>query len=587
MEKMRGATTYILWVLIISFGLLWMLADTQVFDSMMRGPRSAGEVNGEEIGLDEYQQRIQYYVQQYNRQNEGQMTAERRAYFEEQAWNELVATKIMTQKMKEMGIQVTDAELVQMITGENPDPLIKRQFQREDGTIDRAALRNAIESEKMTRQWIMIEERLRQKRRQQKMSTFIQAALDVGTREINDAYVEQNSYADVSFVRFPYADISKDEITVNDQDLRQYYREHEDRYKRKKTYQFEYVSFDKTPTKQDTMRTIKELKGLRSEFANTREDSTFLARYQTDASYKPTRVKKSELRKEFSPVLELENGKVTEVIKADDRYHILKKLDESSDEVEFIRLTYGVDADPIATVEEAHETADDFSYYSEQSSFSKEAQRRNKEVKSASATKGNNFIPGIGQSRQIMQFLEPAGRGEVSQPIELDNQFVVIKVTEIKSAGVQPFEEVKEQIRTRVLTEKRRARMVDQASRLTSENGTLEEIAKAAGREVQTAADLTLGSATIPAAGREPKVVGAIFGLEEEALSSPISGNSAVFVVRLDSKDMADPNQLSSSARQKLAQNLQRQKTQTYMEVWMDQLKESAEIVDHRDQVFR
>lgn len=198
MERLRGYTTYILWLLILSFGVLWMLADTKVFDSMMRGPRSAGEVNGEEISLDEYQQRVQYYVQQYNRENDGQLSAEQRAYFEEQAFDELATTKIMQQKMQQMGIQVSDAELMQMVMGEDPDPLIKRQFQREDGTINRAALRQAIESDENTRRWIMIEEQLRQKRRQQKMSTYIQAALEVGNYELQEAYRAENSTADFS-----------------------------------------------------------------------------------------------------------------------------------------------------------------------------------------------------------------------------------------------------------------------------------------------------------------------------------------------------------------------------------------------------
>lgn len=587
MERLRGYTTYILWLLILSFGVLWMLADTKVFDSMMRGPRSAGEVNGEEISLEEYQQRLNYYIQQYNRQNDGQLSAERRAYFEEQAWNELVATKIMMDKMQQMGIKVTNAELVQMITGENPDPLIKRQFQREDGTINRAALRQAIESEQNTQRWIMIEDQLREKRRQEKMSTYIQAALEVSNFELQEAYTAENSFADFSYIRYPYADVTEDQVEVSESDLRSYYNNNQERFKRKKSYSFEYVSYDKTPTKQDTMRTIKELRGLRTEFSDAREDSVFLARYQTDASYQPATVQKSELREEFQPVLDVEEGAVTDVIKADDQYHILKKLNDTGDEVRFIRLTYNVDADPIATVEEAHESADDFSYFAEQSDFTSEAEKRNKQIRSASATKGNNFVPGIGQSNQIMQFLDGADEAELSRPIELDNQFVVIKVTDVKEAGTRPFSEVKEQIRTQVTTNKRKAVAMNRLQELASAHDSLQSIAEASQLSVQTAEQVRMSSATIPGAGREPIVIGAVFGLEEGKVSSPIEGNSAAFIVQLKNKEMANPDQLTSSQRQQFAQTLQRQKSQMFMDVWMEELKEKAEIVDYRDQVFQ
>lgn len=587
MERLRGYTTYILWLLILSFGVLWMLADTKVFDSMMRGPRSAGEVNGEEISLDEYQQRVQYYVQQYNRENDGQMSAERRAYFEEQAFDELATTKIMQQKMKQMGIQVSDAELMQMVMGEDPDPLIKRQFQREDGTINRAALRQAIESEENTRQWIMIEEQLRQKRRQQKMSTYIQAALEVGNYELQEAYRAENSTADFSYVRYPYAEVPENQSEVSESDLRSYYDNNSQEFKRKKSYEFEYVSFDKTPTKQDTMRTIKELRGLRSEFSETQEDSAFLARYQTDASFEPTTVDKGELRDEFKPVLDVDVGSVTEVIKADEQYHILKKLDENAEEVSFNRLTYSVDADPIATVEEAGENADDFNYYAEQSSFTKEAEKRDKQIMSASATKGNNFVPGIGQSHQIMQFLDGASEGELSTPIELDNQFIVINVTDVTPAGVQPFSEVKEQIRTRVTTNKRKAVATERMKKIASSQNSLEAIAEELESTVQQAENVRLSDNTIQGAGREPELIGAIFGMEEGELSSPIQGNSAAFIVRLESKQMADPDNLSSSERQQLAERIQKEKSSMLTEVWMEELKERAEIVDYRDQIFR
>lgn len=44
MERMRNSTGIILWVLIGSFGLLWVLADVNFFDALQAGPNSLGAV---------------------------------------------------------------------------------------------------------------------------------------------------------------------------------------------------------------------------------------------------------------------------------------------------------------------------------------------------------------------------------------------------------------------------------------------------------------------------------------------------------------------------------------------------------------
>ena len=587
MEKMRSSTTYILWILILSFGLLWMLADTKVFNAIMAGPRSLGKVNGEPISLKEYNSRIRYYTEQYSQRTGNSVTPEMRAYYEQQAWNELVASKLMKQKMDEMGIKVTDAELVDMITGKNPDAFIKKQFQKKDGTIDRVALQSAIDSPENTQLWIMIEQRLRQKRRQQKMNDYIQSALEVTDYEIRQEYIRENSFADISYVRFPYSEVQDQEINVTDADLRDYYQTHESQFKRKRTYRFDYVGFDKTPTKQDTARTIREMKNLRSDFASAENDSLFMVRQQSDNPYSNSFVKKSDIRDEFKPVLKLKNGEVSNIIMVNGTVHLLKKLDERKNEIKFLDLSRQVRADPIETVDKASEAAGDFSFYAEQSSFSEEAQKDSREVKNAFATKGNPFVAGIGQSQQIMQFLNGAEEDDISKPIELDNQFVVIKVNQIQSAGVRPFDEVKDQIQAVVKNEKRKDKVMQQASKLTSANDNLEAIAKAAGREVKDADNVRLSATTISDAGREPEVIGAIFGLEPNKVSKPIPGNNAAFVVKVKDMQKADPDNLDASTRQQIQQQLQQQKNAAYMRVWMDQLKKEADIVDYRSEVLK
>src|SRR5699024_8221275 len=118
MEKMRKSTSVILWVLIFSFGILWMLADTNMFDVMQQGARTLGSVNGEEVSLEEYNSRTSYFIEQYTQRTGNSVTPEIRSSLEQRAWDEIVTGKLLQQKMDELGIEVTDKEVVDMIRSE-------------------------------------------------------------------------------------------------------------------------------------------------------------------------------------------------------------------------------------------------------------------------------------------------------------------------------------------------------------------------------------------------------------------------------------------------------------------------------------
>lgn len=564
-----------------------MLADTNMFDVIQQGPRNLGSVNGENIELEEYNNRLQYYTQQYSEQTGNSMTPEVRAQYEQQAWNDLVNSRLLQQKMDELGINVTNQEVVDMITGPNPDPLIRENFSNEDGTIDRVALQSWVEASENKETLIAIEQQMRQKRQQQKMNNYLQSSMDVSSYEVEQEYLRNNTRADVEYIRFAYADVDDSEISVSEDELREYYDNNQDEYNRKESYRINYVTFDKTPTEEDTTRTFDEMDRLQSEFAEAEVDSSFFNRYQSATEYSEESADKDEISDLYKPVLDVGEGEVTDVIEDEGRLYLLKKLEETGDEVRFLVFSRDITADPIATIDARAEEADDFSFYAEEDGFEEEAERRELELSEGLATKGTDFISGIGQSQQVMSFLESAYEGQISDPIELTEQFVVVKVNEITPEGPQPFDEVKEQIRTVVTNNKRKQQTVDRINELRDQHDDLESLAGAAGKEVTVVESLAKSDNSLEGAGREPKVIGAIFGLSEGQQSSPIEGNSAAFIVELNRLYEADLDNLSSDQRREIRRELQEQKSQAFMNTWIEQLKKEADIEDNRAQLLR
>jgi len=586
MEKMRNSTTSILWILIVSFGLLWVLADTQVFDALGAGPRSLGQVNGEPISFEEYNNRVSSYIDQFNRQSGETMTPEIRAGYEEQAWEDLVAAKLLQQKMEELGITVTDNELVDMITGENPDPFIRQQFQDEEGNIDRIALRAAIEAPENTEIWMLIENQLRESRRQQKLTNYIMSGLKVSDEAVKREFIRNNTFADVEFIRFPYADIRNSEIELSEDELRSYYRNNRERYSRDKSWRFRYVSWEITPTSEDTTKIFEEVRALKDQFAQADDDSMFVTQYESIVPFRNAYVAKDEIREEFSPVLELDEGEVSDVVEVNGNPYLFKNIDEQNGEIKFAVLALEVVADPVATIDKMAREADDFSFFASEEGFETEAERAEKTIRDAFATEGNPFIPGIGQSRQLLRTLESLGKNGISDPIELADRFVVIQLVETIPDGVRPFEEVRSQVENRVRIEKRKELVMQQVNDYLSTANSLEELAEASGKEIMAAENLRMSASVLTGGGREPKVIGTIFGIAINTLSDPVEGENAVFVVRKNNETEADLSQLNQTQQDAIRRSLEQQRFMAFNQIWLEELKETADIVDYRDRVL-
>lgn len=587
MTKMRDNTAIVLYVLIFAFGVLWVVSDVCDPQAMMNGPRALGVVNGDAISFEEYNQRIEYYNNAYTAQTGASLTPELRAIYENQVWDELVNQKLLEQKMDELGITVTDQELLDMVFGDNPDPLIRQYFAREDGTIDRFVVENVLTDPTYSQETMAIEVQLRQKRRQEKLSNYITAGLQVTDQMVKEEFDKRNTFADVSYVRFPYSEVAESELSFTDSDIKTYYNEHKDRYKSEENYRARFVSFSTLPTASDTATILSELDDLRGEFAATDNDSTFLITWQSTTGYNGVYVKKADLREDYAPVLDVAEGEVTGVINLGASAAIIKKIDERGDEIKFAVMSHAFEALP-ATQDEAYNKAQDFELYAtEESSFDEEAERAGLTVSEIFATKGNSFISGIGSSQQVLDFMAGGKVGDISEPIELASQFVVVELTEINEEGFRSLDEVRAQIETQVKNEKRKEITLQKVQDLLATNSTLEALSSASGKEVQTQNGLTANSMVLVGAGREPSVIGAIFGLEQGETSKAIAGENGVYVVSVSAKTLPAASTLTPSATQSIRTELEQQMNQRYLSVWLEQLKDEADIEDNRSRLIR
>ena len=589
MESLRNSTKYILWVLILSFGVLWGLSDTQMFDAMMTGPRALGEVNGKPIAFEDYNNRLTSYLERYRQESDGEQPGlELRAFYEETVWDELVLERILETEMARLGITVTDSEVIDMVSGPNPDPFITQFFTAADGTVDRVALRAAIEAPENAEIWVNVERQLRDKRRREKLNAFLESGLVVTAGEVAQEYVRDNSMTSFRFVRFPYSAVDEATLTVDEGAIRDHYRKSGDAFKQEKSWNLRYVSFPKTPTAADTARVLAEAEHLKPLFSEAADDSTFLAQNGSRNRTLPTAFQsETELGSHLAEVFQIANGQVTSPVLHNGDVVMAKRVEGRGRTVRAVVFSMAVEADPFTTIDAQSDAANDFSAYAAETGFEAEATRLNLTVGTAFATKGTPFIPGLGQSRVLLNALERAKRGEVSKPVELDDQFVVFEVLEIREAGKRPLEEVKPQIEAQLRNDQRKAATAAQARQFLSGTTSIDALAALAGRELLDATDIRMTSNVIPGAGREPAVIGAAFAIAENTLSGVIEGENAAYVIHVMNRVIADASGMPEAASNQLRNRLQAQKSQTLRDVWLDRLKANAEIKDYRSLLLR
>lgn len=314
-------------VLVVAFGGLWALQDSGAFDAVGLGPdgRVIGEVDGEPIEGELYQRAVDQQLDAYQAQGL-EVTGSLQRNIEDRVFDSLVDNALVEREMDRLGVEVTDDEVFELITGPTPDPLIAQVFPDGNGGVDRAALQQVVEDPQFAEQLQAIEEQVRRNRRQAKLSALITATTRVTPAELRSEFVRLNRTASAEFVALRYADVPDDQVEVSDRDLRRYYDDHVEDFEREASYSIEYVAFDKAPTAADSARATDELQGLVQGFRGAPDPVAYARRNSFGAAVDPEFVGAGGLPAELATAVysDLTEGRVVGPVVAGDRAYVAR-----------------------------------------------------------------------------------------------------------------------------------------------------------------------------------------------------------------------------------------------------------------------
>jgi peptidyl-prolyl cis-trans isomerase D len=312
-QQIRDKAAWLVFGLIALSLVGFLLMDAFVGRGRMFGGNSntVGAVNGEKLDYVAFEKKFteredQYKAQGYSVSDMVQQN------IRDGVWKEFVDNEILSRVCKQLGLDVGDKELNDMLVGQDAAPDIRRAFtDPKTGQFDAQAaastinqLRTVYKANRKT------DKNYEQAQRffEQGIPQIIQARLmeKYLTLVANSAYVpkwmaekmssDNSQVASIAYVETPYSTIADSTIQVTEAEIEEYVGKHKNQYKQDESRSISYVAFSAAPTSADSAATYKMVADLKGEFATTTDIPTFLSKYGSDGSFDDAYVSKSKLQ---------------------------------------------------------------------------------------------------------------------------------------------------------------------------------------------------------------------------------------------------------------------------------------------------
>ncbi|MFD2035106.1 SurA N-terminal domain-containing protein [Belliella marina] len=279
---------------VIAVGLIFFLVGGDILspNSTLLGGNSnkVGEIAGESISYEEYVRKIEE-VKSAFQQNTGRTPSEAEMYsLREQAWQALIVERVFKNQYEELGLTVSDKELVDMVQGQNIVAELRQQLVNPaTGEFDRTQLITFLQSlddagPEQRAFWAQQEKLFADARLRIKYDNLL-ATSDYATKaEGKLQHKMANTIADVDHVFIPFYAIPDSEVEVTDADLKAYISKHQDKFKVSNAADLEYVVFAMQPSGEDSAAVISEITKLTEELRATETDSVFAMRNSEGAN---------------------------------------------------------------------------------------------------------------------------------------------------------------------------------------------------------------------------------------------------------------------------------------------------------------
>ncbi len=610
MERTRNFVL-ILFALIMVLSLVLFYSPTQnaVQGNLTRDETTVAKVGGEQVTI------ADLATQQENMNRLGRPLP---AKF---LLDNLVRERLIRGEAKALGLTATDAEVAAYI--------------RKQNKIDGQSFDQKRYEENVTEQFGSIqsfENSVRDQLSGQKLAVFLTSGVTVSEEQVLNDYNRKNTKFDLSYVPVSSADLAQT-IKPTDEELKNYFEQNKKNYyidvpQKKIRYIFLNTSklgekltiseedlraeYEKIPadrmqlgvegqqivlrvpkpeTENQVLAKANELvaqagkdngKISQEAFAELAKGQSEDAKSAASGGKLPglVRENKNNPSDPYQQLLKMEPGEVTEPIKYQDRYYILRRgeavpktFEDARKEIEVSlrnRRAYAVAAELAQKVTERLKETKDVQKTAEE--FAAEANMSQKDmVRETGFVKPGDTIENVGISPQFEEGIAGLeNQSDVGDKIPVQNGFAVPLLIEKREPRDAEFEDVRDQVAETVKIEQARTRVEEIARQIAADAasaGNLGAAAQGKGLKAQEAKSFIVGSplGQGPSAATSDALEDVIFNLKTgEVTKTPIKVNDNWYVVGVSNRQEADTADFAKQRDELIAESLTQKRGQVF-----------------------
>ena len=237
-----------------------------------------GVINGDKITYTEYLG--EYETVKTN--NGGQeATEEQSAALAAATWQSLIAKHLLIPGFNEMGLQVSEAERMAMMSGEIPSQVFYNAFaDPQTGDYNVAAISTFLtqvgSNPQYQAMWSYINQNATLDRLTSKYMGLIKAGTYANSLEVAQGVANSNESRSGRYVALPYANVADSLVTVSDAEIKAYYEANKKNFAKLPHREISYVVFDVEPTEGDVAEIEKKAVAMGEEFSQAEDIKAFV-----------------------------------------------------------------------------------------------------------------------------------------------------------------------------------------------------------------------------------------------------------------------------------------------------------------------
>jgi peptidyl-prolyl cis-trans isomerase D len=542
--------------------------------------------------------------------------------------DDLISKILILQEAKRLRLSVPDEELRETIES-------IPAFQM-NGQFDRRRYEGFLRSNRLTPE--EFEQSQRESLLISKAASLIKMnAGKVSDEEILDTYLFENERIDLTFLKI-VPDSFKGQVSTNEIEIKDYYEKHKEEFRIPTFIQIQYLLFRPSDFESKVQVSLDEAK----RYYDSRKDAFKIPKQvrardilikagpQDTSDQLEAKKKKAEeilekakktkdfgsLAKQYSEaenaskggdlgwiqkgrfgeqaesiLFSMKTGDLSGVLAARDGFHILK-VEEVKEEKQ--KSFEEVKDQILQTLRkekasaEASKKADD-AFYSLFRPRDLEGYAREKDVliRTTGLFKEGDEIPDIGRNLLFYSSAFSLRLGEISPVVNIPPNFYILKLVNKKDSRIPPLDEVKEEVRRKVIETKSEEKARQVAEDLLNQIRTgknIREVAREKGYPLEETGFFTRTAGVVAKMGPARELMGILASLTEKnpVAREVLKTKDGYFVVSLSGHEPADQSKFQS-VKKNLEKRLIYQKQEEAFQNWLSQLRSKAKIDINKD----